>query len=159
MLIDLPCLQIKDTSSQAASGVRLLYEKHLLAYEQHCVAQVARRAAGAQAPAQPVSGEVGERMAAQILEAMLKAEPEDFALVEPDNQPAEPPAKRRKVKAEVCFGAAACVSMFQQYPCPLWTCCAFRSQAAGASCTGLAIVSARRGPTALLCASTCQIAP
>lgn len=121
MLIDLPCLQIKDTSSQAASSVRLLYEKHLLAYEQHCAAQVARRAAGARAPAQPVSGEVGERMAAQILEAMLKAEPEDFALVEPDNQPAEPPAKRRKVKAEVCFRAAACDSMFQQHPCPLWT--------------------------------------
>lgn len=90
--------QIKDASGSVVSGLRQLYEKHLLAYEQHCTAQLARRPAGARAAALPANSEVGEHMAAQILEAMLKAEPEELAQAEPDS---EPPAKRRKVKAEV----------------------------------------------------------
>lgn len=74
--------------------MRQLYEKHLLAYEQHCRAQDARKAA---APVLPPNGEMGDQMAAQILEAMLKAEPEEAAAQPLDSVLEGPPIKRRKV--------------------------------------------------------------
>lgn len=92
------CTQIKDTSSQATTGMRQLYERHLLAYERHCKAQDARRAA---APVLPLNGEVGDQLAAQILEAMLKAEPEDAAALASEAEPEGPPVKRRKVAVQV----------------------------------------------------------
>lgn len=97
-----PCTQIKDLSSQATAGMRQLYEKHLLAYERHCRAQDARKAA---APVLPLNGEVGDHMAAQILEAMLKAEPEDVAAPPADGELEGPPVKRRKVAVSVSFGS------------------------------------------------------
>ena len=92
------CAQIKDTSNQVTTGLRQLYEGHLLAYERHCRAQDARKAA---APVLPLNGEVGDHMAAQILEAMLKAEPEVAAQLPVLCELDEPPVKRRKVSASV----------------------------------------------------------